>query len=467
MTFLEKHSFQTQKYFILALWLHIPLGALISWWFKTNQTFNLIGFCLIAAGAHYFHKILQGKRLSNHILGLSYVFAGALLIHQGRGLIEFHFHVFVTLASLTLLGSPWTIATALIGIAVHHIGFFLILPQSIFNYEASFGIVILHALFAITCAFATFFIAQKIQKMVEIQGLAIGEMDVAATHNKDASEKIGETSKHLNSATLSQQSAIDQTMASLEEIRSMLLRNIDTMDKTHSLSQKGNHQTHRIHTLLGDLENSVDNVKKSNDHIKELMHKHGSQIEEIKKLFLEISNSTKVINDIVFQTKLLSFNASVEASRAGEHGKGFAVVAQEVGNLAQTSKHAAQKIEEILKTSLGKVEEISEMSQKHIQKIIEESSQKVDKSAQEAQQILHISQLLSEDMKTVESEMNQSVSAVKEQQKGLDQINDAVKHIHKVTLESSQHAQKIATTSEDLKLSSSKLQGVVKNLTAA
>jgi len=40
------------------------------------------------------------------------------------------------------------------------------------------------------------------------------------------------------------------------------------------------------------------------------------------------------MNDIVFQTKLLSFNASVEAARAGIHGKGFAVVADEVGNLA-------------------------------------------------------------------------------------------------------------------------------------
>ncbi|MBC7465119.1 MAG: hypothetical protein H7256_03945 [Bdellovibrio sp.] len=48
----------------------------------------------------------------------------------------------------------------------------------------------------------------------------------------------------------------------------------------------------------------------------------------------EIGNKTKVINDIVFQTKLLSFNASVEAARAGEHGKGFAVVAEEVGKLA-------------------------------------------------------------------------------------------------------------------------------------
>jgi methyl-accepting chemotaxis protein len=68
------------------------------------------------------------------------------------------------------------------------------------------------------------------------------------------------------------------------------------------------------------------------------------QMSEIVKVIQEIETKTKVINDIVFQTKLLSFNASVEAARAGEQGKGFAVVAEEVGNLAQMSGNAAKEI---------------------------------------------------------------------------------------------------------------------------
>ena len=63
----------------------------------------------------------------------------------------------------------------------------------------------------------------------------------------------------------------------------------------------------------------------------------------------EIEDKTKAIDEIVFQTKLLSFNASVEAERAGEHGRGFSVVAQEVGNLAQLSGKSAAEINEILK----------------------------------------------------------------------------------------------------------------------
>ena len=72
-------------------------------------------------------------------------------------------------------------------------------------------------------------------------------------------------------------------------------------------------------------------------------------------LISEIGNKTKVINDIVFQTKLLSFNASVEAARAGEHGKGFSVVAEEVGNLAHMSGNSAKEITQLLESSINRV----------------------------------------------------------------------------------------------------------------
>jgi methyl-accepting chemotaxis protein len=86
------------------------------------------------------------------------------------------------------------------------------------------------------------------------------------------------------------------------------------------------------------------------------MNKSNDEISSIVKVIAEIGDKTKVINDIVFQTKLLSFNASVEAARAGEQGKGFAVVAEEVGNLATMSGKAAEEISSMLGDSMGKVE---------------------------------------------------------------------------------------------------------------
>nr|HPR62341.1 methyl-accepting chemotaxis protein [Prolixibacteraceae bacterium] len=66
----------------------------------------------------------------------------------------------------------------------------------------------------------------------------------------------------------------------------------------------------------------------------------------------EITERIKIINDIVYQTNILSLNAGVEAARAGEFGRGFSVVAREVRNLSNQSKDAAVVIEKISKDSV-------------------------------------------------------------------------------------------------------------------
>lgn len=59
----------------------------------------------------------------------------------------------------------------------------------------------------------------------------------------------------------------------------------------------------------------------------------------------QTSETIKQIQDIALNTKILGFNASIEASRAKEAGKGFGVIAQEVRSLAETSKLSADNIQ--------------------------------------------------------------------------------------------------------------------------
>jgi methyl-accepting chemotaxis protein len=94
--------------------------------------------------------------------------------------------------------------------------------------------------------------------------------------------------------------------------------------------------------IISELTNSFDNLNK-------LANTSAQQLENTNE-------TVKLIQNIALNTRILGFNASIEASRAKESGKGFGVIAQEVRSLADVSKSSAEKIEEIV----DNITEISE-----------------------------------------------------------------------------------------------------------
>jgi methyl-accepting chemotaxis protein len=84
-------------------------------------------------------------------------------------------------------------------------------------------------------------------------------------------------------------------------------------------------------------------------------------MDEINEASHKISEIISVIDDIAFQTNILSLNAAVEAARAGEQGKGFAVVAIEARNLAQRAALAAEEIKKLIGDSVEKVSDGSKL----------------------------------------------------------------------------------------------------------
>lgn len=128
------------------------------------------------------------------------------------------------------------------------------------------------------------------------------------------------------------------------------------------------------------------------------MHELENRFEELENSAEESAakvkstrDTVKVIQDIAMNTRILGFNASIEASRAKESGKGFGVIAQEVRSLAETSKSSADKIEDTVK-AIGTVSEKMEDSVKETREVVEESLENMAKFAEVLREIQEITE---------------------------------------------------------------------------
>ncbi len=179
-------------------------------------------------------------------------------------------------------------------------------------------------------------------------------------------------------------------------------------------------------SAVEQMANAMGDINSANDNIMNQINQSNAQRTEILTVILEIGNKTKVINDIVFQTKLLSFNASVEAARAGEHGKGFAVVAEEVGNLAQMSGNAAKEISQMLAEGNQKVAKIEANTKSSVESLIKEGKSKVEIGNNVAQQCGQILNSIVSNVGDVNRMAGEISLASQEQFMGVREITNAI-----------------------------------------
>jgi|GEM_PF-1660776 len=269
------------------------------------------------------------------------------------------------------------------------------------------------------------------------------KMNVVA--NQFASDSSG-----LASTTTQQTSALQETAATLDEISAMVKRteeNSKNLQESSEESQKAAEQGKRS---IGEMTESIASIQTSFEQIINQVNSSNSQFTELVDVIKNIGAKTKVINDIVFQTKLLSFNASVEAARAGEHGKGFAVVAQEIGNLAQMSGNAAHDISEMLNSSVTRVVSIVSENKTRIETLMDDGKDKVmagTRVSKETEGRLHEILEHSTQVNQMISEINASIF---EQSRGVREIVNAVSLMNSSTTEISRASESGAAGSKEL-----------------
>ena len=218
----------------------------------------------------------------------------------------------------------------------------------------------------------------------------------------------------LNLSSNEAAASLEETAAALEEITSNIRNNTQSIAKMSQLSS---------------------GVTKAVNEGQDMANKTTLAMDEINAKVNLVNEAIGVIDNIAFQTNILSLNAAVEAATAGEAGKGFAVVAQEVRNLASRSAEAA----------------------KDIKNIVEQATIKANEGKEIATNMIEGYKNLNDNISSTMNLISDIENASKEQLLGIEQINDAVNQLDQQTQQNAM----VASQSHDIALSTDEIAKLI------
>ena len=253
-----------------------------------------------------------------------------------------------------------------------------------------------------------------------LRGLA-ADLDRGSLQTASAARQVSMASNQLSSGSSEQASSVEETSSSLEEMSSMIRATADNAQKAKSLASDARKEAETGSNIMGEMMDAMKAIDSSS---------------------AEVAKIVKNIDEIAFQTNILALNAAVEAARAGEAGAGFAVVADEVRSLAQRSAAAAKETADKIEAAIANSRSGSACSSK-----VGES-------------LKHIAEKVS----ATDALVADIATAATEQSQGIQQINNAMSQMDKVTQGNAASAEESASAAEELDAQAETMKDLVAKL---
>jgi len=168
-----------------------------------------------------------------------------------------------------------------------------------------------------------------------IRGTAV-RVATAAQESQSTAMQLADASEHQAQEIAGASAAVNEMAVSIDQVSSNAAESSAVAERSVAIAKKGT--------------DVVQNTIRGMDNIREQIQETSKRIKRLGESSQEIGDIVSLINDIADQTNILSLNAAIQASMAGDAGRGFAVVADEVQRLAERSSAATKQIEALVKT---------------------------------------------------------------------------------------------------------------------
>lgn len=248
---------------------------------------------------------------------------------------------------------------------------------------------------------------ESVRNMNRKMNSTLRHVEESAEQVTAGSENLAQSAQDLAEGATEQAGAVEQLQATMSTITEQVA---DTVNNLNDTSRK------------------AESYAKSADSSKTDMRELMDAMQRISETSKKIENIISDIESIASQTNLLSLNAAIEAARAGEAGKGFAVVAEQIRMLADESAKSAVDTRTLIEGAINEIEEGNQVAQK---------------AADSMEAVVQGINDISDTFKMLSENSNQQIAALREAEKGVEQISEVVQS-------NSAASEECSATSEEL-----------------